>query len=52
MGYGSYLLKVRSENCFGIMSPMEFSLQIIIEPPFWRTWWFNSLIIACISFII
>ena len=52
MGYGSYQLKVRAENCFGIMSPQEFVLQIIIAPPFWRTWWFNGLIMTCISFII
>jgi streptogramin lyase/two-component sensor histidine kinase len=52
LGYGTYLLKVRAENSFGLKSPNEFELNIIISPPFWRTWWFNLLIIILISFII
>ena len=51
LGYGHYLLKVRAENSFGLESPNEFLLYINIAPPFWRTWWFNGLIISLISFI-
>ncbi len=52
LGYGTYLLKVRAENSFGLKSPNEYELNIVISPPFWRTWWFNLLIIISISFII
>ncbi|MBC7554974.1 MAG: histidine kinase, partial [Taibaiella sp.] len=45
-GYGNYTIKVRaktisSEYC----EPIEFVVQI--APPFWATWWFNTL---CILF--
>ena len=52
LGYGTYSLRVRAENSFGLKSINEFVLNIIISPPFWRTWWFNGLIIFLISFII
>ena len=52
LGYGKYTLKVESENSFGSKSPEPFVLRIHIRPPFWRTWWFNGLIIFIISCII
>lgn len=52
LGYGHYLLKVKAENSFGLESPNEFLLFIDIAPPFWRTWWFNAMIISLISFVI
>ncbi len=52
LGCGTYVLKVRAENSFGLNSPNEFLLNIAIAPPFWRTWWFNGLIITLISFVI
>ena len=52
LGYGEYTLRVKSENSFGLKSPNEYVLHIDIAPPFWRTWWFNGLLIGVISFII
>jgi signal transduction histidine kinase len=43
---------VEAENSFGLKSTNKFVLFINIAPPFWRTWWFNGLIIAIISFLI
>jgi len=52
IGYGNYTLMVEAENSFGLKSSNKFVLFINIAPPFWRTWWFNGLIIAIISFLI
>ncbi|MBK9736485.1 MAG: hypothetical protein IPO92_16610 [Saprospiraceae bacterium] len=52
IGYGNYTLKVEAENSFGLKSANKFVLFINIAPPFWRTWWFNGLIIGIISFFI
>ncbi|MBK8698508.1 MAG: hypothetical protein IPN29_02780 [Saprospiraceae bacterium] len=52
LGYGNYILKVIGENSFGLKSSNEFLLYINISPPFWRTWWFNGLIISIISLFI
>ena len=52
LGYGNYKLIVKAENSFGLKSPNEFLLYINIAPPFWRTWWFNGLIIGIISLFI
>jgi len=52
LGYGNYTLTVKAENSFGLKSPNEFLIFINIAPPFWRTWWFNGLIISLISLFI
>jgi ligand-binding sensor domain-containing protein/two-component sensor histidine kinase len=50
LGYGEYVLRVRGKNSFGVNNKSEFTLYLNIEPPFWRSWWFNLVIIGCISF--
>ncbi len=52
LGYGNYKLRVRGENSFGVKSPSEFILYLDISPPFWRSWWFNLLVLSIISFFI
>ncbi len=42
---GKYVFKVKASNNDGIWNPQETSLVLIITPPFWKTWWFRSLII-------
>jgi signal transduction histidine kinase/ligand-binding sensor domain-containing protein/DNA-binding response OmpR family regulator len=41
---GTYTLKVRGLNNEGDWASKEVSLQLIITPPFWMTWWFRGLI--------
>ena len=42
---GRYVLGVRASNNDGVWSPQsEASLEIVIAPPFWRTWWFRGLV--------
>ena len=43
---GNYTLLVKGTNNDGIWSNHIASLDIIILPPFWETWWFRSIIIA------
>jgi ligand-binding sensor domain-containing protein len=42
---GTYTFKVRSENTDGISGEEMASLQIVVRPPFWKSWWFWGLMI-------
>lgn len=36
---GEYVLKIKSANKHGVWSKEPLQLKIIVEPPFWRTWY-------------
>ncbi|MES2129588.1 MAG: two-component regulator propeller domain-containing protein [Pseudomonadota bacterium] len=40
---GTYVFRVKAANKDGIWGATGASLQIIILPPFWKTWWFRTL---------
>jgi sensor histidine kinase YesM len=40
---GEYVLKINATNTGGVWSRHVKTLQVIILPPFWQTWWFISL---------
>ncbi len=42
---GTYIFKVRVSNSDGSWSQKESQLKIIVQPPFWKTWWFRMLLI-------
>lgn len=42
---GTYTFKVRSENTDGLSSATVAGLQIVVKPPFYKTWWFWGLMI-------
>jgi signal transduction histidine kinase len=42
---GKYLLRVKGSNNDGVWNEKGTSITIIITPPFWRTWWFRTIII-------
>lgn len=46
---GHYTFKVKSQNSEGKWSPNVLSLKVTIVPPFWLTWWFETL--ACIFIV-
>ena len=48
---GEYYFKIRSLSDNGRMMA-EKSLKVIIETPFWRTWWFRLLMLAILVGII
>jgi signal transduction histidine kinase/CheY-like chemotaxis protein/ligand-binding sensor domain-containing protein len=41
---GDYTFKVKSQNGEGKWSPSVLSLKVTVVPPFWLTWWFESLV--------
>ena len=45
---GEYTFRVSAENADGIRSKDDAVLKIIILPPFWKTWWFRTLVLLLI----
>ncbi len=43
--YGDFILRIRMHDPSMLHVVDEKLLQISILPPFWQTWWFNSLIL-------
>jgi light-regulated signal transduction histidine kinase (bacteriophytochrome) len=41
---GKYIFRVKGSNNNGTWNEAGTSLEIIIAPPFWETWWFRSLL--------
>jgi len=46
---GEYVFRVRGTNADGLWSPLEDSIKIIIRPPFWKTYWFYTLVFLFIA---
>jgi signal transduction histidine kinase/sugar lactone lactonase YvrE len=42
---GEYVFKVKSTNADGVWNENVKAISIIVNPPFWMTWWFRGLII-------
>ncbi len=38
---GTYLLKIKGANSDGIWNKIPTSIELVILPPFWQTWWFR-----------
>jgi signal transduction histidine kinase/ligand-binding sensor domain-containing protein len=46
---GKYSFSVKCENRDGIPSRRITSIIIVINPPFWQTWWFRLLLVSAIA---
>lgn len=44
---GEYTFYVKASNNDGIWNETGTAVKIIITPPFWNTWWFRILMLAC-----
>lgn len=42
---GTYTFHVKAANNDGIWNEQGTTIQLVIKPPFWNTWWFRSLAI-------
>ncbi len=49
---GDYVFKAKSQSSNGVWSPRIASIEIIIIPPYWETWWFRIIVALVISGII
>ncbi len=49
---GKYFFRVSAMNKNGIWSDSTATVSFAINPPFWKTWWFISLMIFCGAAII
>ena len=45
---GRYVFRVRASNKDGLWNPEAATLAITITPPFWKTWWFRTLLAATV----
>ncbi len=49
---GEFTFMVKGTNEDGIWNENPASIKIIINPPFWQTWWFNTMIVLSVVFFI
>ncbi|MBK9254544.1 MAG: histidine kinase [Saprospiraceae bacterium] len=49
---GQYTFRLKAQNGDGVWSRNEINIPIIIKPPFWQTWWFLSIILSVIGFMV
>lgn len=49
---GNYTFKVRARNCDGIINEIPSEFSFVIDPAFWQTWWFYTLILFSVVYII
>ncbi|MBY0574419.1 MAG: GAF domain-containing protein [Undibacterium sp.] len=49
---GTYFFHVKASNKNGIWNDEGITLAVHISPPFWKTWWFRSLLLLSIFIVI
>jgi signal transduction histidine kinase len=45
---GDYAFRVKAANSDGVWNESGVSVSVRIDPPYWRTWWFQSLVVALV----
>ncbi len=46
---GKYIFRVTAANSDGVWNDTGAALNIVVVPPFWRTWWFTGLIVLSLG---
>ena len=46
---GDYVFRVKGSNSDGVWNEAGVSLKVTIKPPFWGTWWFQSLAVLVVG---
>jgi hypothetical protein len=49
---GKYIFMVKAENADGVSSKKIAALDIRIDPPIYKTWWFYSILILLLAFLL
>lgn len=47
LDYGNFILQVKMKNALGISSE-TLAIPLIVEKPFWRKWWFITLVVSIV----
>ena len=51
--HGRYRFLVKASNEDGFWNPRPATVSIVVEPPFWKTWWFQTgMVVALLGGII
>ncbi|WP_348698976.1 two-component regulator propeller domain-containing protein [Duganella fentianensis] len=45
---GRYIFRVKAANKDGVWSQEATTLEVIIAPPYWKTWWFRLGLLGCV----
>ncbi len=48
---GEYIFRVKASNNDGVWNDVGVSLPVIINPPFWDTFWFKAILIVFLVFL-
>ncbi len=48
---GHYTFRVKAANNDGVWNELGTQVLLIVEPPFWKTWWFYVLCILFVAFV-
>jgi len=43
---GDYVFRVKGANNDGVWNEAGLALRVVIHPPFWKTWWFQLLMLT------
>ncbi len=46
---GTYQFKVKGTNNDGYWNEEGLTIQVMVKPPFWQTWWFYTLVILAVA---
>jgi signal transduction histidine kinase/ligand-binding sensor domain-containing protein/CheY-like chemotaxis protein len=49
---GEYVFRVKASNNDGVWNEQGTSIDIVITPPFWATWWFRALVVLVVGAVI
>ena len=49
---GNYVFLVKAENADGVSSKQIGQLDIRIDPPIYKTWWFYSILVLFLAFVL
>jgi two-component sensor histidine kinase len=45
---GDYTFRVKGSNSDGVWNEVGTSVEIVVHPPYWQTWWFRAGVIVAI----
>ena len=50
--YGEYRFNMVASNADEVWSNIEKTVNVVVHPPFWSTWWFRSIVALGLAFVV